>query len=170
MSANPATLQLCQQLAERLLVQGLQLVTAESCTGGLLAGACTELAGSSNWFERGFVTYSNQSKTDLLGVEPALLAQAGAVSQAVAQAMVQGALARSPAQVAVAVTGIAGPGGGGLAKPVGTVWFGFALPGQLVTECHHFAGPRAEVRAASVQHALRRLLELLDGASAPALS
>ncbi len=140
----------------------LMLVTAESCTAGLIAATCTDLAGSSAWFERGFVTYSNTAKTEMLGVDAAMLQIEGAVSEAVTRAMAQGALARSHAQVAVAVTGVAGPSGGSAAKPVGTVWFGFALPGRCVTECGHFDGDRAAVRAATVVHALRRLVELLD--------
>lgn len=156
-----STQQLCELMADLLLNKRLKLVTAESCTGGLISAACTDLAGSSNWFERGFVTYSNEAKTELLGVEERLLQRAGAVCEGVARAMVQGALAHSHAQVAVAVTGVAGPTGGSPAKPVGTVWFGFAVPGQVVTEKCHFAGDRAQVRAATVQHALRRLVELL---------
>ncbi len=137
------------------------MTTAESCTGGLIAATCTDLAGSSTWFERGFGTYSNAAKTELLGVAPELIAQHGAVSEAVARAMVQGALAHAHAQVAVAVTGVAGPSGGSADKPVGTVWFGFAVPGQVLTEHCHFAGDRAAVRSATVQHALVRLTELL---------
>ena len=137
------------------------MTTAESCTGGLIAATCTDLAGSSTWFERGFVTYSNAAKTELLGVAPELIAQHGAVSEAVARAMVQGALGHAHAQVAVAVTGVAGPSGGSADKPVGTVWFGFAVPGQVLTEHCHFAGDRAAVRSATVQHALVRLTELL---------
>lgn len=148
-------------LAQRLLAQQRLLVTAESCTGGLIAAHCTELAGSSAWFERGFVTYSNEAKTEALGVPAALLARHGAVSAAVAQAMAEGALRHARAQVAVAVTGIAGPTGGSPAKPVGTVWFGFALPGQVLTECRHFDGDRAAVRNATVRHALQRLNALL---------
>jgi nicotinamide-nucleotide amidase len=148
-------------LARLLLEKKLRLVTAESCTGGLIAAACTDLVGSSAWFERGFVTYSNDAKMELLGVEERLLRRAGAVCEGVARAMVTGALAHSHAQVAVAVTGVAGPTGGSASKPVGTVWFGFAVPGQVVTEKCRFAGDRAAVRAATVQHALTRLLELL---------
>ncbi len=151
----------CGLVADLLLNKELKLVTAESCTGGLIAAACTDLAGSSNWFERGFVTYSNDAKTELLGVEARLLRRAGAVCEGVARAMVVGALAHSHAQVAVAVTGVAGPTGGSPAKPVGTVWFGFAMPGQVITEKCHFAGDRAAVRAATVQHAFTRLVELL---------
>jgi len=152
---------LCGLLADLLLTKELKLVTAESCTGGMISAACTDLAGSSNWFERGFVTYSNDAKTELLGVEARLLKRAGAVCEGAARAMVLGALAHSHAQVAVAVTGVAGPTGGSPAKPVGTVWFGFAVPGQVNTEKCHFEGDRAAVRAATVQHALTRLVELL---------
>lgn len=158
---EPSTPRLVERLAELLQQKKWLLATAESCTGGLIAGACTDLSGSSNWFERGFITYSNDAKTELLGVDAALLARRGAVSEQVAQAMAQGALAHSHAQVAVAVTGVAGPTGGSRAKPVGTVWFGFAVPGQLLSEKMHFAGDRAAVRAATVHHALKRLTELL---------
>ena len=158
----PTTPELCASLAALLLAKGLKVVTAESCTGGLIAAACTDLAGSSAWFERGFVTYSNDAKTELLGVEERVLRRAGAVCEGVARARVAGALAHSQAQVAVAVTGVAGPAGGSPAKPVGTVWFGFAVPGQLVTEKFHFTGDRAQVRAATVQHALTRLVQMLD--------
>ena len=148
-------------VADFLIKNHWMLVTAESCTGGLIAATCTDLAGSSIWFERGFVTYSNAAKTELLGVDTALIDSHGAVSEAVARAMAAGALTRAHAQVAVAVTGIAGPSGGSPAKPLGTVWFGFALPGQLHAEVMHFGGDRAQVRAAAVQHAVCRLTELL---------
>jgi len=151
-----------------MLKNGWMLATAESCTGGLIAAACTDLAGSSGWFERGFVTYSNAAKTELLGVDGALIDQHGAVSEAVVRAMTTGALAHSHAQVAIAVTGIAGPGGGSADKPTGTVWLGWAWPGGVLTECCWFAGDRAAVRAATVQHALRRLLALLQAAPRPA--
>lgn len=151
----------CGLVANLLIKKGWMMTTAESCTGGLIAATCTDLAGSSTWFERGFVTYSNAAKTELLGVAPELIAQHGAVSEAVARAMVQGALGHAHAQVAVAVTGVAGPSGGSADKPVGTVWFGFAVPGQVLTEHCHFAGDRAAVRSATVQHALVRLTELL---------
>jgi nicotinamide-nucleotide amidase len=154
----------CGLVADLLLKKQLRLVTAESCTGGLIAAACTDLAGSSAWFERGFVTYSNAAKTELLGVSERVLRRAGAVCGPVAQAMAEGALAHSQAQVAVAVTGVAGPSGGSPAKPVGTVWFGFALPGQVLTEKCHFDGDRAAVRQATVRHALTRLVELLNAA------
>jgi nicotinamide-nucleotide amidase len=150
-----------EQLAAALCQRQWMMATAESCSGGLIASACTELSGSSNWFERGFVTYSNAAKTELLGVDAALIAQHGAVSEEVAAAMTAGALRHSTAQVAVAVTGIAGPTGGSAEKPVGLVWFGFALPGRALTEKMQFDGDRAAVRAATVQHALSRLVELL---------
>lgn len=149
------------QISLRLLARRHLLATAESCTGGMIAAACTDLAGSSQWFERGFVTYSNTAKTDMLGVDAGLINQHGAVSEAVARAMVQGAIQRSGAQVAVAVTGVAGPTGGTAAKPVGTVWFGFATPAGVVTETRRFDGDRAAVRQATVHHALVRLVELL---------
>ncbi|HCX81679.1 MAG: damage-inducible protein CinA [Curvibacter sp. RIFCSPHIGHO2_12_FULL_63_18] len=137
------------------------LATAESCTGGLIAGACTDLAGSSAWFERGFVTYSNTAKTEMLGVDATLIATHGAVSEPVVRAMVQGALQHSLAQVAVAVTGVAGPTGGSADKPVGTVWFGWATPAGVHSEVQHFAGDRAAVRSATVHHALSQLATLL---------
>lgn len=155
------SLGLAADLAKILLQNGLQMVTAESCTGGLIAATCTELPGSSAWFERGFVTYSNDAKTEALGVDAALIAEHGAVSEPVARAMAVGALNHANAQVGVAVTGIAGPTGGSAAKPVGTVWFGFMVQGQLSSETRRFDGDRAAVRAATVQHALQRLVELL---------
>ena len=152
---------LVAHLAERLQAQGRMMATAESCTGGLIAAACTDLAGSSNWFERGFVTYSNAAKTELLGVDAGLIAAHGAVSEPVARAMAAGAVARSAAQVAVAVTGVAGPAGGSPDKPVGTVWFGWSVDGTVQAERRRFEGDRAAVRAATVHHALRVLAGLL---------
>lgn len=152
---------LCGLVADLLLKSDWKLATAESCTGGLIAAACTELSGSSNWFESGFVTYSNEAKTELLGVDAALIARHGAVSEEVARAMAQGALQRSHAQVALSVTGVAGPTGGSAAKPVGTVWFGWATPGGVTTDMRLFAGDRAAVRAAAVHHALHTLHTLL---------
>ena len=149
-------------VADLLLKKGWMLCSAESCTGGLIAAACTDLSGSSQWFERGFVTYSNAAKTEQLGVAPPLIAQFGAVSEPVVRAMVAGALAHAKAQAAVAVTGIAGPSGGSADKPVGTVWFGFAIGHQIHSEKCHFTGDRAEVRNAAVRHAITRLAELLD--------
>lgn len=150
-------------LAACLQQKNWQLATAESCTGGLIAATCTDLAGSSVWFERGFVTYSNASKTELLGVDAALIEQYGAVSEEVARAMVKGAIANSSAQVAVAVTGIAGPSGGTVAKPVGTVWFGWATPAGVISERRRFDGDRAAIRLATVQYALQRLVALCTG-------
>ena len=154
--------QLTHRLAERLVTQKFRLATAESCTGGMIAAACTDLAGSSAWFERGFVTYSNEAKQELLGVGAEQIATHGAVSESVVRAMAEGALRHSRAQVAVAVTGVAGPGGGSLDKPVGTVWFGWATPAGVVCEMRRFPGNRQQVRQATVLHALSRLNELLN--------
>jgi nicotinamide-nucleotide amidase len=149
-------------LADSLLKKGWKLATAESCTGGMIAAACTDVAGSSDWFERGFVTYSNEAKIEALGVDPALVAAHGAVSEVVARAMAFGAVRHSHAQVGVAVTGIAGPGGGSRQKPVGTVWFGFQVDGRLSSETRLFPGDRRAVRDATVRYALNRLLQLLE--------
>lgn len=154
------SLTLVGQLAQALTDRGWMMTTAESCTGGLIAAACTELAGSSVWFDRGVVTYSNEAKVGLLGVPAPLIAQHGAVSEAVAKAMAQGALAHSKAQIAVAVTGVAGPGGGSPDKPVGTVWLAWALSSGLVqAERQVFGGDRAAVRSATVLCALRGVLD-----------
>ena len=161
--ANALVAGCCRQLAALLLQRQLKLATAESCTGGMIAAACTDLAGSSEWFERGLVTYSNEAKNEMLGVDATLIATHGAVSEPVARAMAAGALQHSRAQVSVAVTGIAGPGGGSDAKPVGTVWFAWALPGGVTSEVQRFDGDRAAVRNATVQHALTRLNALLKG-------
>jgi len=150
-----------QRLAQALKDKGWMLATAESCTGGMIAAACTDLAGSSEWFERGFITYSNEAKTELLGVDAALIATQGAVGEVVARAMAFGAVRHSHAQVGVAVTGVAGPSGGSKDKPVGTVWFGFLVDGLLTSEMRRFDGDRAAVRQATLQHALQRLIELL---------
>ena len=140
---------------QTLRAQGTMLATAESCTGGLIAGALTEIAGSSDVVDRGFVTYSNAAKTAMLGVPAALIEAHGAVSAAVAQAMAEGALARSDAGITVSVTGVAGPGGGSAEKPVGTVWFGLARSGQpTLTVRHVFPGDRSAVRRATVLAAL----------------
>ncbi|MBW0170099.1 MAG: CinA family protein [Hydrogenophaga sp.] len=155
---------LVAQLARELKARGLMMATAESCTGGLIAGACTEVSGSSEWFERGFVTYSNEAKHELLGVPAELIAQHGAVSEPVARAMAAGAVAHSPTQLAVAVTGVAGPTGGSPAKPVGTVWFGWATPAGVFTEHQRFDGDRSAVRQATVRHALAGLLQRLPTA------
>ena len=145
-------------LADALRARGWRLVTAESCTGGLLAAACTSAAGASDWFERGFVSYSNAAKTELLGVPAALIERHGAVSEAVARAMAEGALRHAPADIALAVTGIAGPGGAVPGKPVGTVWLGLAVQGRATaTELLQLGGDRAAVRGQTVRVALRRL-------------
>ena len=159
---TPVQIAQTADLAKFLQQKGWLMATAESCTGGMIAAACTDLAGSSNWFERGFVSYSNAAKTELLGVDAELIARHGAVSEEVARAMVQGAIRHSRAQVAVAVTGVAGPAGGSAAKPVGTVWFGWATPAGVVSEMRRFDGDRAAVRIATVRHALQRLAELLQ--------
>ncbi|WP_284618112.1 CinA family protein [Aquabacterium humicola] len=152
-------------LADLLRSRGERLATAESCTGGLIAGACTDLAGSSDWFERGFVSYSNAAKTELLGVPAALIDAHGAVSEPVALAMAEGALAQSPADWAVAVTGIAGPGGGSAEKPVGLVWLAWMRRGGAAqAERHVFPGDRAAVRAATVARALAGLTERITAA------
>lgn len=151
-------------MADLLKNKGWKLATAESCTGGLIAATCTDLAGSSDWFERGFVTYSNAAKTELLGVDAALIDQHGAVSEPVVRAMAQGALTHSHAQIAVAVTGIAGPGGGSADKPVGTVWLGWATASGVTTALQRFDGDRAQVRAATTLCALRELVGRLQAA------
>ncbi len=156
------TLTLSARVGEALLARGWQLATAESCTGGAIAAAITDIAGSSQWFDRGFVTYSNQAKQDMLGVRAETLRSAGAVSEATVAEMVSGALARSLARVTLAVSGIAGPGGGSADKPVGTVCLAWAIDGEPpVVRTEHFAGDRAAVRAQTVEQALRGVLELL---------
>ena len=159
LNSEQTTQYLCGLVADLILKNQWKLATAESCTGGSIAAACTDLAGSSAWFERGFVTYSNESKTELLGVDSALITQWGAVSREVVHAMAQGALAHSRAHVAVAVTGVAGPTGGSADKPVGTVWFAWATPEGTTTQVMHFTGDRAEVRRATVRHALQGLVQ-----------
>ncbi|HSI52003.1 MAG TPA: CinA family protein [Ideonella sp.] len=157
---NAASLQTrLPALADALRARGWRMATAESCTGGLIAALCTSVAGSSDWFDRGFVTYSNEAKTDQLGVPPALIAAHGAVSQEVAEAMARGALAHSRAQIAVAVTGIAGPGGAVPGKPVGTVWLALASGAWVSSELLQLPGDRTAVRSATVAAALARLVE-----------
>jgi nicotinamide-nucleotide amidase len=159
------------QLAAALRHRGWRLATAESCTGGLIAAACTAVAGSSDWFERGFVSYSNAAKSELLGVDAALIAEHGAVSEPVVRAMALGALERSRVEIAVAVTGVAGPGGGTRAKPVGTVWlavagrFGAAdaLAAPQLRAMHlQLGGDRTAVRRQTVAQALSALLAVLE--------
>ena len=152
---------LASELGRRLQAAGLTLTAAESCTGGWVAKCVTDIAGSSGWFDRGFVTYSNGAKQDMLGVAPQTLAEHGAVSTAVAREMALGALARSAAQVAVAVSGIAGPGGGSVEKPVGTVCFAWANGRRIETAVEHFPGDREAVRRQSVVRALGQLIAML---------
>ncbi len=146
-------------LGAALRAKAWRMATAESCTGGLIAAACTSVAGSSDWFERGFVTYSNAAKAELLGVPPALIEVHGAVSEEVARAMVAGALAHAPVHLAAAVTGIAGPGGAVPGKPVGTVWLGWGTAAGIHAERLQLTGDRHAVRAGTVHAALARLLE-----------
>ena len=175
-SSQASIAQLVAAVADTLMQHGWMLTTAESCTGGLIAGHCTDLAGSSQWFERGFVTYSNEAKHDMLGVDNAILTEHGAVSEPTAQAMALGALRHSRAQVSIAVTGVAGPTGGSKDKPVGTVWFAWCVPSDtgptlgaetawVKTERMQFTGDRAAVRQATNAHALTTLLQLLKASS-----
>ncbi len=161
---------LAQQLGQQLFAHRWRLVTAESCTGGGISQTLTAIAGSSAWFDRGFVTYSNAAKCEMLAVPLALLETQGAVSEPVVAAMAQGALAASDAQLAVAVSGIAGPGGGTPTKPVGCVCFGWGmqldlqtLP-QIVTATHHFDGDRRQIRDQSIAVALQQLVEMVSAA------
>lgn len=153
---------LAAELGVALQHQGWMLVTAESCTGGWLAQAVTSIAGSSAWFDRGFVTYSIAAKQDMLGVSADTLARFGPVSEATAREMAQGALAHSAAQLAIAITGIAGPGGGTAETPVGTVCFAWAVAGRAgVSMTQQFSGDRSQIRAAAVGFALRQLRALV---------
>ena len=154
-------LALAARLGAAALARGAMIATAESCTGGLVAGAITAIAGSSTWFERGFVTYSNLAKEQQLGVAPSTIERFGAVSEETAKAMAQGAVRGAAAQWAVAVTGIAGPDGGSPDKPVGTVWFAWAGPDLLETLRRQFDGDRTAVREASVRVALEGLVDRL---------
>jgi nicotinamide-nucleotide amidase len=154
--------QLVQELSAGLLAKGWKMACAESCTGGWIAKCCTDRAGSSAWFERGFVTYSNTAKQEMLGVDPAALDSAGAVSREVALQMADGARRRAGVDIAVAVTGIAGPDGGTLEKPVGTVWFAWSTAAGLDAELVRFKGGRDTVRRQSVAHALQGLLARLE--------
>jgi nicotinamide-nucleotide amidase len=154
-------LALAARLGAAALARGAMIATAESCTGGLVAGAITAIAGSSAWFERGFVTYSDLAKEQQLGVAPSTIERFGAVSEETAKAMAEGAVRGVPAQWAVAVTGIAGPDGGSPDKPVGTVWFAWAGPDRLQTLRRQFDGDRTAVREASVRVALEGLVDRL---------
>jgi nicotinamide-nucleotide amidase len=156
-----------QTLSQALLARDWRMTCAESCTGGMIAARCTDVAGSSLWFDRGFVTYSNDAKVAMLGVPQAMLVQHGAVSEAVVRAMVLGALEASGAQAAVAVSGVAGPGGGTALKPVGLVWLAWAVhpvgAAQPSVTVHHevFAGDRGTVRQSATRMALARLASLV---------
>jgi len=156
-----STLELATRVGHTLKAKGLLLATAESCTGGGIAHAITEIAGSSEWFDCGFVTYSNASKNELLDISEALIAQHGAVSEEIAGAMAEGAVANSNSDVAVSTTGIAGPGGAVPGKPVGTVCFGWRVGDKTYTERLVFKGDRQQVRAQTVEHSLKGLLKLL---------
>ena len=150
------------EMAQSLTARGWKMAAAESCTGGWIAKCCTDLAGSSAWFERGFVTYSNAAKEDSLGVDAGDLNEAGAVSREVALQMAEGARRRAGVDIAVAVTGIAGPEGGAPEKPVGTVWFAWSRKGQAPNaETACFPGDRDAVRRQTVAHALRGLIDRL---------
>ena len=154
---------LATQVGTALKAHGLMLTTAESCTGGGVASALTDIGGSSAWFECGFVTYSNEAKRDMLGVAQETLARHGAVSEAVVREMVAGALQHSQSQMALAVSGVAGPDGGSVEKPVGTVWFAWGIKGgQCVAQLRQLSGSRAEIRSHAVRIALQGVLELLS--------
>lgn len=160
---------LAAELGAALQARQWRCAAAESCTGGLVAGAITAIAGSSAWFERGFVTYTNAAKIEMLGVPASLLDAHGAVSTQVARAMAEGALAHSPADLAVAITGVAGPGGGTAAKPVGMVCLAWAVRGGVTgATTLQLPGHRAAVREAAVAAALQGLLERATSAGAPA--
>ena len=155
-------------LLEAARARSLKIATAESCTGGLISATLTEIPGSSDVFERGFVTYSNQAKTEMLGVSQELIDAKGAVSEEVARAMAEGAIHNSQADLAVAVTGVAGPGGGSKDKPVGLVHIATARrDGPVSHERHVFSGDRREVRAATLKRAIEFLLESVDSAGLP---
>ncbi len=154
---------LAEKVGEVLKAHGMMLATAESCTGGGVAQAITDIAGSSDWFERGFVTYSNTSKVEMLGVRQSTLDAHGAVSEATIREMAAGALAHSRANISVSISGIAGPDGGTAEKPVGMVWFAWALrDGEVHARLHHLTGNRAAVREQSMQIALKGVLNLLN--------
>ncbi|MBZ0093295.1 MAG: nicotinamide-nucleotide amidase [Sulfuricellaceae bacterium] len=158
---------LAEEVGEALKALGWMMVSAESCTGGWVGEAATAVPGSSRWYDRGFITYSNEAKQDMLGVSAATLEQHGAVSGATVAEMAAGALRRSRAQVALAISGIAGPQGGMPDKPVGTVWFAWALrDGRVGSERHQFSGDRQSVRRQAVAHALRGVLERINPGTA----
>ena len=149
------------ELAQRLTALNWMMSTAESCTGGMIAARCTDLAGSSAWFERGFVTYANEAKAQMLGVPMDLITAHGAVSEPVARTMALGAVYQSQGQVSVAITGVAGPTGGSPEKPVGTVWLAWCIQGVVSAQLLHFEGDRNQIRLATTAHALQGLLARL---------
>lgn len=155
---NETSLVLAEHLGHLLQQKQFYITTAESCTAGGIAYAITDVAGSSNWFHQGFVTYSNDSKQSQLGVRGKTLEAYGAVSQSVVEEMVAGATKKAKAQVGIAVSGVAGPGGGSDEKPVGTVWFGFMVDGELFSETKRFLGDRIAVRQKTIEYALRRII------------
>ena len=162
MGSDPGLYDLADRVGHKLRAAERRIATAESCTGGWVAKVLTDIPGSSQWFECGFVTYSNASKTDLVGVPAELIASEGAISEAVARAMAEGALRHAPADLAVSVTGLAGPGGGSVDKPVGLVWFGCLRRGRAaITLRRVFRGDRTEVRRASVAQALELLRQAI---------
>lgn len=166
---DQAIFDLAVRVGEALAQRGWMLVTAESCTGGWVGQAVTAVAGSSDWYERGFITYSNRSKCEMLGVQQVTLDQFGAVSPQTAQEMVIGALNRSHAEIGASITGIAGPDGGTATKPVGMVYFAWATKDGLVQQqTHRFKGDRETIRHLAVETALRGILDLLDNAIAVA--
>lgn len=162
MIPDPDDYRAAEGLVALLRARGLRVATAESCTGGLVAALITAVAGASDVFERGFVTYANAAKTELLGVPAALIAAEGAVSAAVARAMAAGAMARAAAEIALAITGIAGPGGGSAEKPVGLVWFGLARAGEARAVSRKFLGSRNEIRAAATREAIILLQDFIN--------
>lgn len=158
--SDASLLEHVKEVAELLSKQNKKLVTAESCTGGWVAKCCTDLPGSSAWFDRGFVTYSNEAKQDQLGVTPETLAKHGAVSLAVVEEMALGALAHSQADISIAITGIAGPDGGSEQKPVGTVWIGWGIKnGGVHSICFQFEGDRETIRKQAVFEALGGIIK-----------
>ena len=162
MNDNPSNL--ITHLAALLSEKQLKVCTAESCTGGLIAKSMTDFAGSSDWFECGFVTYSNAAKTGMIGVPESVISEYGAVSEAVANAMASGALRHSAADCSIAVTGVAGPAGGSREKPVGTVWIAVATESQTFVQKYLFAGDRDAIRQATMVQALQNLLQLMNTA------
>jgi nicotinamide-nucleotide amidase len=160
---NETSQQLARLVGERLKASGIKMVSAESCTGGWIGMEVTAIAGSSDWYDRGFITYSNESKQQMLNVSPLTLNNHGAVSEQTVLEMARGALQNSQAQIAIAVSGIAGPAGGSADKPVGTVWLAWVYADKEIARLFHFQGDRLEIRRQAVIEGLRGLVNLLDG-------